>query len=194
MRSLSLSAALLLLVAGCQPAAPPAPPAASKPVVGPALAKQDDHAGHDHADHDHGGHDHADHAEKDADAAGAAGEAMAEEHEGHHHPETLADLVAELDTLAATVRGGLEKGVREEADSAVHEFGHLVEDVEALAKEAKLPEGVEAAVVKAGSDLFDAFDKLDQAIHGSGDVAEAWKGQAEGIEAALKTLKDAVAK
>lgn len=202
MRSLTLFAALLLLVAGCQPATPPAPPAVSKPVVGPALAKQDDHAGHDHADHDHAGHDHSDHdhAEKDAGAARgegevvAEGEAMADDHEGHHHPETLADLVAELDTLAATVRGGLEKGVREEADSAVHEFGHLVEDVEPLAKEAKLPEGVEAAVVKAGSDLFDAFDKLDQAIHGSGDVAEAWKAQAEGIDAALKTLKDAVAK
>lgn len=192
MRSLSLSAALLVLVAGCQPAAPPSPPAASKPAVGPALAKGDDHAGHDHADHDHAGHDHA---EKEAGSEGAEGGAMAEQdHEGHHHPETLADLVAELDRLTGIVRGGLEKGVREEADSAVHEFGHLVEDVEALAKEAKLPEGVEAAVVKAGSDLFDAFDKLDQAIHGSGDVAEAWKAQAEGIDAALKTLKDAVAK
>ena len=162
------------------------------PEVGPALPKQDDHAGHDHADHDHAGHDHADHG---ATGETSKGEAMAEgDHEGHDHPDSLADLVAELDRLAAVVRGGLEKGVREEADSAVHEFGHLVEDVEPLAKEAKLPEGVEATVVKAGSDLFDAFDKLDQAIHGSGDVAEAWKGQAAAIDAALKTLKDAVAK
>ena len=173
----------LLVVAGCQPAA--APPA--KPTVGPALAPRDDHAGHDHAGHDHEGHDH--------DSNAVKGEASPEEgHEGHHHPETFGDLVAELDRLVGTVREGLEAGVREKADASVHEFGHLVEDVAALAKEAKLPEAVEAAVVKAGSDLFDAFDKLDQAIHGTDDVAEAWKGQAEGIDKALGTLKAATAK
>ena len=181
------SLVLVVAVAGCQPATPPAPPAPPKVVVGPAEAKHDDHAGHDHAGHDHEGHDH--------DAHAAKGEASPEEgHEGHHHPETFGDLVAELDRLVGTVREGLEAGVREKADASVHEFGHLVEDVAALAKEAKLPAAVEAAVVKAGSDLFDAFDKLDQAIHGTDDVAEAWKGQAAGIEAAMKTLKDAVAK
>jgi len=53
---------------------------------------------------------------------------------------------------------------------------------------------VEAAVIKAGEDLFNAFDKLDEAIHGTGDIAKAWADQAPSIEAGMKTLKDAVAK
>lgn len=177
----------LLVAAGCQPAA--TPPA--KPAVGPALAPRDDHAGHDHAGHDHSDHDHATPAQTGHDMP--PGGAEAEGHEGHHHPETLAALVAELVGLVDKTRGAIEAGDRDTGDATVHEFGHLVEDVEALATEAKLPEAAREAVVKAGNDLFDAFDALDHAYHDGGDVAEAWKGKAAAIEAALRTLKDAVA-
>lgn len=181
-------ASALVPVAGCQPAAPPQPAASTRPVVGPAEASHDAHEGHDHAGHDH------DAKRQGSTAEPAAAEAGDGDHEGHHHPESLADLVGELDRLVGTVREGMEAGVSEKADSAVHEFGHLVEDVEALAKKAELPADVQEAVVKAGAALFESFDKLDQAIHGGGDVAAAWKEQGEGIDAAMKTLKDAVAK
>ena len=105
------------------------------------MAPRDDHAGHDHAGHDHDDHAGHDHAAHEADAGAAQGD----EHEGHHHPETLADLVAELGALAEKVRGAIESGDKDAGDAAVHDFGHLVEDVEPLAKEAKLPEAVEAA-------------------------------------------------
>lgn len=191
-----LPAALLaiLVVAGCsQPSAPAGASSAAKTVAVPQRATPDGaaHPADDHAGHDHAGHDHAEH---EGHADGAAEGGMGEEAHDHHHPETLADLVAELEKIAAAVRGGMEENVREKADAPVHEFGHLLEDLPALAKEAKLPEEVEAAVVKAGEDLFDAFDKLDGAIHGSGDIQPAWAEQSARIEAGLKTLKDAVAK
>ena len=184
-----LLVAALVLVVGCNGTAPPAPVANQKVAVGPAAPAHDDHdhAGHDHGDH--AGHDHGDGKGMAAEAEGDAGD----DH-GHHHPETLAELVGELEKIAAVVREGVEANIREKADSPVHEFGHYVGDVEGLAKEAKLPANVEAAVIKAGEDLFNAFDKLDEAIHGTGDIAKAWADQAPSIEAGMKTLKDAVAK
>lgn len=180
-RCAALVCALLLPLCGCAPSAPPP----AKPAVGPSIAPRDDHAGHDHAGHDHAGHDMP---------PGGAKREEKGDHEGHDHPETLADLVAELGGLVEKVRGAIESGDKDAGDATVHEFGHLVEDVEALAEEANLPDAVKAAVVKAGSDLFDAFDALDHAFHDGGDVAEAWKGKAAAIEAGMKTLKDAVAK
>ena len=195
--TLDLLVVTLVLVAGCGPAVPPV--AKQKP-VGPAEASHDHgehaHEGHDHGDH--AGHDHHDGHDQGASTAGeaasaAAGAADADEH-GHHHPETLGELVGELEKIAAVVKEGMEANIREKADSPVHEFGHYVGDVEELAKGAKLPADVEAAVIKAGEELFNAFDKLDEAIHGSGDISLAWGEQSPAIEAGMKTLKDAVAK
>lgn len=178
-----------LVAAGCsQPSAPAGASKSAKTVAVPQRATPDGAA---HSADDHAGHDHAEH---EGHAHGTAEEGMGGEDHDHHHPETLPDLVAELETIAAAVREGMEENVREKADAPVHEFGHLLEDLPALAKEAKLPEEVEAAVVKAGEDLFEAFDKLDGAIHGSGDIKPAWAEQSARIEAGLKTLKDAVAK
>jgi hypothetical protein len=81
-----------------------------------------------------------------------------------------------------------------EADAPVHELGHFLGDVEGLAKEAKLPAEVETAVIAASEALFTAFDKIDVAIHGTDDLAKVWSEEAAGIEAGMKTLKDAVTK
>ena len=192
--ALALSPALVLgglLLAGCNGSAPPAAVAKKGADIGPALpAAKGSHDDHDHAGHDHAGHDHA-----PADSAPA--EALpADEGEAHdhHHPETLAELVGELDKLVAVVKEGMEANVREKADAPVHELGHFLGDVEGLAKEAKLPADVEASVIAASEALFTVFDKIDIAIHGADDLAKVWGDEAAGIEAGMKTLKDAVAK
>ncbi len=192
--ALALSPALVLgglLLAGCSGSAPPATVAKKGADVGPALpaakGAQDDH---DHAGHDHAGHDHGSHEGGQAEAMPAdEGEAH-----DHHHPETLAELVGELDKLVAVVKEGMEANVREKADAPVHELGHFLGDVEGLAKDAKLPTEVESAVIAASEALFTAFDKIDIAIHGADDLAKVWSEEAAGIEAGMKTLKDAVAK
>jgi len=191
---LALSPALLLgglMLAGCSSSAPPAPVAKKGADVGPALpAAKGSHAGHDHAGHDHDGHDHGSHDGEKAEAMSAD----AGDDHGHHHPETLAELVGQLEEIVAVVKEGMEANVREKADAPVHELGHFLGDVEGLAKEAKLPADVEAAVIAAGEALFTAFDKIDIAIHGSDDLSKVWSEAAPGIEAGMKTLKDAVAK
>lgn len=192
--ALALSPALFigsLVLAGCSTSAPPAPVAKKGADVGPALpAAKGAHDDHDHAGHDHAGHDHGSHDGEQAEAMPADG---GDSHD-HHHPETLAELVGELDKLVAVVKEGMEANVREKADAPVHELGHFLGDVEGLAKEAKLPAEVETAVIAASESLFTAFDKIDVAIHGTDDLAKVWSEEADGIEAGMKTLKDAVAK
>ena len=192
--ALALSPALLvgaLALAGCNGSAPPAAVAKKQADIGPALpAAKGSHDDHDHAGHDHAGHDHAPADSAPAEALPAdEGEAH-----GHHHPETLAELVGELEKLVAVVKEGMEANVREKADAPVHELGHFLGDVEGLAKEAKLPADVETAVIAASEALFTAFDKIDIAIHGADDLAKVWGDEAAAIEAGMKTLKDAVAK
>ena len=192
--ALALSPALLVAalgLAGCSGSAPPATVAKKGADVGPALpAAKGAHDDHDHAGHDHAGHDHGSHDGEKAEAMPAdEGEAH-----DHHHPETLAELVGELDKLVAVVKEGMEANVREKADAPVHELGHFLGDVEGLAKDAKLPTEVESAVIAASEALFTAFDKIDIAIHGADDLAKVWSEEAAGIEAGMKTLKDAVAK
>ena len=191
---LALSPALVLgglFLVGCSSSAPPAPVAKKGADVGPALpAAKGAHDDHDHAGHDHDGHDHGSH---DGDKAEATPAGEGDDH-GHHHPETLDELVGELDKLVAVVKEGMEANVREKADAPVHELGHFLGDVEGLAKEAKLPAEVETAVIAASEALFTAFDKIDVAIHGTEDLTKVWSEEAAGIEAGMKTLKDAVAK
>ena len=187
--ALALSPALVLgglLLAGCNGSAPPAAVAKKQADIGPALPA----AKGSHDDHDHAGHDHASHGSAPAEAM-PADEGGAHD---HHHPETLAELVGELDKLVAVVKEGMEANVREKADAPVHELGHFLGDVEGLAKEAKLPADVEAGVIAASETLFTVFDKIDIAIHGADDLAKVWGDEAAGIEAGMKTLKDAVAK
>ena len=172
--------AVALVAGGCAEAPSQTQPKAP-PSVAQTAAKHEEHDGHDHS----GG------PSPQAESAEGAGD---DGDHDHHHPETLAELIVELDKIAVVVGEAMEAGIREKADTPVHEFGHLVCDVESLAKEAKLAPDVEAAVIKAGEQLFEAFDKLDIAIHGSGDIAPEWAAQSAGIAAGMKTLKEAVAK
>jgi hypothetical protein len=160
----------LVGIVGCSPATPPVAPA--KPVAAA-------HADHDH-DHDHGkddrhdqskktGHDHDDH--------------------DHAHPETLAAGVAELEAMWGHVKEALKAGDREKADEKVHAVGHLLEDFEGLLAKEK----AEAQEVgkKATQEVFDCFDKLDEAFHGDEDDLKKLDLEALGerLEAAIKSLK-----
>lgn len=166
-----------LSATGCAPAAKQ-PPAAAK------TASKDEHD-HDHAE-----------AAKKPDAKPAAKDAKSDgDHADHKHPETLAEGVAELETLVGTVKEHLKADAKEKADDAVHLIGHLLEDVEKLVPAAKLSAEAETAAKKAVEELYACFDKLDTALHaeaGKGDSpGDVHKQVAEKIEAAIKQLKSA---
>ena len=148
-------------VLGCSPAAAPVSPAKAVAV----------HADHDkHDDHDHGkADDHDDH--------------------DHAHPETLAAGVAELETMWGHVKAALKADDREKADEKVHAVGHLLEDFEKLLAKEKA-ESQEVGK-KATQEVFDCFDKLDEAFHGDEDALKKLDLDALGerLETAIKSLK-----
>ena len=158
-------------VLGCSPAAAPVAPA--KPVA--AHADHDKHAKHDH---DHGKDDDHDHAKP-----------AAKDHDDHAHPETLAAGVLELETMWGQVKAALKADDREKADEKVHAVGHLLEDFENLL--AKEKGEAQEAGKKATQEVFDCFDKLDEAFHGDEDALKKLDldSLGERLEAAIKSLK-----
>ena len=140
-------------------------PAAAPVSPAKAVAVHADHDKHD--DHDHGKDDDHDHG----------------------HPETLAAGVAELETMWGHVKAALKADDREKADEKVHAVGHLLEDFEKLLAKEK----AEAQEVgkKATQDVFDCFDKLDEAFHGDEDALKKLDLDALGerLETAIKSLK-----
>jgi hypothetical protein len=160
-------------IVGCSPATPPVAPA--KPVAAA-------HADHDH-DHDHGkddSHDQGKKTGKDHDDHG--------DHD-HSHPKTLAAGVAEVEAMWGHVKEALKAGDREKADEKVHAVGHLLEDFEGLLAKEKAE--AQEAGKKATEEVFDCFDKLDEAFHGDEDDLKKLDLDALGerLEAAIKTLK-----
>jgi hypothetical protein len=158
-------------IVGCSPATPPVAPA--KPVAAA-------HADHDHdhgKDDSHGlvkkaGDDHDDHGDHD-----------------HAHPATLAAGVLELEAMWGKVKESLKAGDRDKADEKVHAVGHLLEDFEGLLAKEKAE--AQEAGKKATQEVFDCFDKLDEAFHGDEDDLKKLDLNALGerLEAAIKTLK-----
>jgi len=167
-------------VLGCSPAAAPVAPV--KPVAAHAdhgeQAKHDQHDKHDGHDHEKDdGHAHGKEADHDGD-------------HGHTHPETLAAAVLELETMWGHVKGALKAGDRDKADEKVHAVGHLLEDFEGLLAKEKAE--AQEAGKNATQDVFDCFDKLDEAFHGDEDALKKLDLDALGerLEAAIKSLKD----
>jgi hypothetical protein len=162
-------------VLGCSPAAAPV-------VVAKPAAAHDDHD-HDHDDHGkHDDHDkHHDHDKHDDH----------DDHDDHDHvhPTTLAAGVAELETTWGHVKAALKAGDRDTADDKVHAVGHLLEDFEKLLAKEKAE--AQEAGKKATQDVFDCFDKLDEAFHGDEDALKKLDLDALGerLEAAIKSLK-----
>jgi hypothetical protein len=158
-------------IVGCSPATPPVAPA--KPVAAAHADHDHDHGKED--SHEHGkknGKDHADHGDHD-----------------HAHPKTLAAGVAELETMWGHVKESLKAGDRDKADEKVHAVGHLLEDFEGLLAKEKAE--AQEAGKKATQEVFDCFDKLDEAFHGDEDDLKKLDLNVLGerLEAAIKTLK-----
>jgi hypothetical protein len=134
------------------------------------------HDDHEHKDHDHEHKDH-EHAEGE-----------------HHHAETYAEAVTELETLNATLRDSLQAGERDKGDVAVHEFGHVLDELPKLAESASLSAEQQADVKKTVEELFGHFEKIDEAFHADKDTPVPYDEHADAINAAIEKLKGLGAK
>lgn len=133
-------------------------------------------------DHEHGD-DHDDHEHDD-------------DH-GHEHPTTLAGAVEAIGSRLASLEKvftGKEFADKhlDEADSLVHEIGHLLEDGDELLE--KVPEAVAAKARDAWNELDDCLGDLDEKLHAAGDdkkkaVKEAYEAVKARIGSAMESLR-----
>ncbi len=138
--------------------------------------KKDAATGHEDHDHEHGhehGHEHAHEGHEHA--------------EGGDHPKTYAEAVTKIAALHDTVRDSLSAKENSKADEAVHELGHLLEDVPGLAGAASLSADDLADVKKAAEELLDLYGKIDEQLHGGKDIA--YDELSAKIDAAVDRLK-----
>jgi ElaB/YqjD/DUF883 family membrane-anchored ribosome-binding protein len=128
-----------------------------------------------------GSHDHG-HADHDHD---------------HDEPESLADGLVTLASLTDDLAEKLADNAGEAADDAVHDIGHVLEELREWAKSEGFEGEVAVAATKALDELEECFGKVDEAFHTADDKADppatvlaSVKGR---IEAAFESLKAAIA-
>ena len=108
----------------------------------PAQPQAVSHDDHDHEhDHDHD-HDH-----------------------DHASPEDFSAGVATLRGHYQTIRDAFGENDLDKAHGPLHEVGHVLEGLPGLATKAGLPEADVAKAQAAVTAMFEAYGKIDQAIH-----------------------------
>jgi hypothetical protein len=118
----------------------------------------------------------------------------AEHDHGHEHghetqPHAPGDWVAtvqELTKLQGEIKAAFaaEKGA--DADSAVHEIGHLLEDLEGMVGKTITDPAAKTEVIQSIQALFEAFGKIDAKLHGGAGASYA--EVSEQIESAMAIL------
>lgn len=140
----------------------------SQPASAPPTAMKTGNAtaSHDHDDHDHDdGHD-------------------------HEHPTTLAGAVEAIGSRLVSLEKAFAKDDHDEADSLVHEVGHLLEDGEELL--AKVPEAVAAKARDAWKEVEDCLADVDEKLHDAGDDKAAVKKAYEAVKDRISTAIEAL--
>jgi len=153
-----------LFLGGCGTSAP----APSSDQASEAHDHHDEHGdhGHDHG-HDHD-HDH-----------------------GHAHaaPESLSAAVSTLAGLRDKIDAALSEADLETADGPVHEVGHILESLPALADKAAVNAEQSETVKQAQAALFEAFGALDKTIHGKSS-GKSWDDVKETVNSAIADLQN----
>ncbi len=108
-----------------------------------------------------------------------------EEH-AHKHPETFAEAVEQLSTFKSEIQTAFTSGDPDSAHDALHEVGHVLEELPTLAEKVTEDAEERKAVVEAQEKLFTAFGKLDETMHGGEDVK--YETLQADIDAAMEAL------
>ena len=134
--------------------------------------------GHEHGDHEHGDHDH-DHGDHDHEG---------HDHAGHDHDNaTIASLVGEMEPIQSQIETAFTDGDPHDAHDALHQIGHLIEDLKGAAERQGLDGQPMSDVLEASEGLMDAYDQLDAGMHGG--EAVGYDAVADDIDAAMAKLR-----
>jgi ElaB/YqjD/DUF883 family membrane-anchored ribosome-binding protein len=122
--------------------------------------------------------------------------AVADEHD-HDEPESLADGVEILGSLTKDLAEKLADNAGEAADDAVHEIGHLLEELRDWAQKEGFEGDAATAATKAIDELEECFGKVDEAFHSGDDKADSpakvLESVKERLDAAFRSLKATLA-
>jgi hypothetical protein len=111
--------------------------------------------------------------------------------EAHHHPESYAEAVTQVEVLRTAIKEAMAAGDLEKADGPVHEIGHVLEHILEFAPK-DVPGADQAAIKKAVAILFECFGQIDDKVHGSG--GKSYDEVSARIDEAMATLTNAVPK
>ncbi|MCA9074711.1 MAG: hypothetical protein KDA93_06745 [Planctomycetaceae bacterium] len=110
------------------------------------------------------------------------------DHEDHEsRPETYQQAVEQLVSLDQTIRTAFAAKDDETAHDPLHEIGHLLEDVAALAPKTEMTEEQQTSVQQAVDKLFELYGAIDDTMHSR--EGKSYDEVSSEIETALKTLK-----
>lgn len=98
--------------------------------------------------------------------------ATADSHSDEHaHPESFASAIDTLIEQKDQIATAFAAGDPESAHNPLHEIGHTLELMPGLAKDAGLGEEALQVVSSATEELYDAFGKLDEVLHGGAETS-----------------------
>lgn len=122
--------------------------------------------------------------------------AVAEDHDhdhdhGHDHeaPASFAAAIGTLRSLGNELSEKLAADAAAEADGAVHEIGHLLEEARGFAKQ----EGLDTAAAAGLDELEECFGKIDEAFHAGDeklDPKQVLESVKDRLEAAFEKLAE----
>jgi len=83
-----------------------------------------------------------------------------------HHPETFVEAVAVIEQQGASIIDAFKGGTPDDAHDALHEIGHVIEELPELAMKEKFSAELNEKVNSATEKLMNAFGTLDDSMHG----------------------------
>jgi hypothetical protein len=92
--------------------------------------------------------------------------------------------------LQIQMKDALAAGDMKAADEPLHEIGHVLEEIPALAGNQSLSAPDEEKIKKAVNVLFDVYGEIDEEVHSEDTVS--YKPYAQKIESALGILQSFV--
>lgn len=110
----------------------------------------------------------------------------AEADHGHAAPASFAEAVKQLESFRNTIRDAFAKNDAEAAHGPLHDVGHVLESLPALAEKAGLDASQKDIVKAAAEQLFGQFGKVDEMMHG--EKGAKYEDVSSGIDKALTTL------
>lgn len=131
-------------------------------------------------------HDHADGHSESEHAHGVDGE-------HGEHPQNVEEVVAKLSEMKDKICKAFADGTPDDAHDELHQAGHLLEDLPAMAsKQLSLGEEAMGKVDAAVEALFDGFGEFDGVFHGGDESEIDADAISKELTAAIEQLKQAI--